>query len=129
MCKYQVEHGKEGDFNTYKVIMNLNLPTPSVIISEFTLILQSVFMFHRKLATEVCNFVISTPRKDFVILQLYWCLFSSTKHVVEIWSNAWYFYKNISHHIMCNGRAIHTMTIELHYKLHSKLLPVICTVK
>ncbi len=30
---------------------------------------------------------------------------------------------------MCNRHAIHTMTVELHYKLHSKLLPVICTVK
>ncbi len=30
---------------------------------------------------------------------------------------------------MCNGSAIHTMTVELHYKLHSKLMPVICTVK
>ncbi len=25
--------------------------------------------------------------------------------------------------------ALHTMTVELHYKMHSKLLPVICTVK
>ncbi len=28
---------------------------------------------------------------------------------------------------MCNRSAIHTMTVELHYKLHSKLMPVICT--
>ncbi len=38
VCKYQVEQEKEGDFNTYKVIMNLDVPTPSVIISECTLI-------------------------------------------------------------------------------------------
>ncbi len=24
---------------------------------------------------------------------------------------------------------MHTMTVELHYKLHSKLMPVMCTVK
>ncbi len=29
---------------------------------------------------------------------------------------------------MCNRGATHTMTIELHYKLHSQLMPVICTV-
>ncbi len=49
--------------------------------------------------------------------------------VAEIWSNAWLFYSHISHHIMCNRRPIHTMTVELLYQLHSKLLPVICTVK
>ncbi len=30
---------------------------------------------------------------------------------------------------MCNRSAIHTLTVELHYKLHSNLMPVICTGK
>ncbi len=50
-------------------------------------------------------------------------------NVAEIWSNAWQFYSHVSHHIMCNRRPIDTLTVELHYKLHSTLLPVICTVK
>ncbi len=33
--------------------------------------------------------------------------------VGEIWSNAWLFYSYISHHIMSNRSAIHTMTVKL----------------
>ncbi len=32
------------------------------------------------LERHLCENDLCTPRKDFVILQLYWCLFSSTKH-------------------------------------------------
>ncbi len=61
------------------------------------------------------------------ILKYYSCIAGclvAQNTVAETWSNAWYLY-----HIMCNRRPIHTMTVELHYKLHSKLLPVICAVK
>ncbi len=34
-----------------------------------------------------------------------------------------------AHHIITSKIKVHTMTIELHYKLHSKSLPVICFVK
>ncbi len=64
-------------------------------------------------------------RKDFVILQLYWWLFSSTKYGLMCGNFTVIFF----HHVICNRSAIHTMTVELYYKLHSKLMPVICTVK
>ncbi len=35
----------------------------------------------------ILKIVCPALRKDFVILQLYWWLFSSTKHVAEIWSD------------------------------------------
>ncbi len=58
----------------------------------------------------------------------WWCLVAQNT-AAEIWANAWYFYSYISHHKMCNRSAIHAMTVELHYKLHSKLMPEICIVK
>ncbi len=43
----------------------------------------------RKFATKRASKAHSTLRKDFVILQLYWWLFSRQTTVAEILSNAW----------------------------------------
>ncbi len=66
------------------------------------------------------------PRKDVIILQLYWWLFSSTKHSSQ---NMVQYMVNLQSYFPSCKIALHTMTVKLHYKLHLKLLPVICTVK